>query len=209
MSGAGHNYLAALAADIRALHSGIRRNAEQVARDAIEAGNRLIEAKSLVQHGEWEAWLREHAAISPRTAQRYMRMARSGLKSDTLADLGLAAAADAVSIDAERIRIHARRAWANLMAAGLRLGEVKDEIGDDRLHQWAEAEFGWSAGDVEQHIAIARAEAAGDDVAPLLKLDGKPFCLRFVFDADELAALREAHPEMFDDDPPAEVTEDG
>jgi hypothetical protein len=92
MNGAGHNRLFALADDIRALHRAIGRNAEQVARDAIEAGQCLIEAKSLLQHGEWEAWLHDHATVSPRTARLYMQLARSGLESATVADLGLNAA---------------------------------------------------------------------------------------------------------------------
>jgi hypothetical protein len=43
VSGIGHNWLATVAADIRALHAGIRRNAEQAASDTIEAGKLLIE----------------------------------------------------------------------------------------------------------------------------------------------------------------------
>jgi DUF3102 family protein len=102
MSGSsGHNFIASLAADIRALHTGIRRNAEQIARDAIEAGKLLIEAKSLLQHGEWEPWLREHVAIAPRTARLYMRLARSGLEIGNVADLGLNAAARMIAGDRE------------------------------------------------------------------------------------------------------------
>ena len=101
MSGAGHNRLFALADDIRTLHRAIRRNAEQIARDALEAGRCLIEAKELLQHGQWETWLRDHVAIAPRTARAYMRLARSGLEIGTLADLGLAAATRLISSDSE------------------------------------------------------------------------------------------------------------
>ena len=92
MSAVGHNRLFALADDIRTLHRSISRNAEQIARDAVEAGKALIEAKSLLPHGEWEAWLADHVAISSRTARNYMRLARSGLDIGTVADLGLNAA---------------------------------------------------------------------------------------------------------------------
>jgi hypothetical protein len=69
----GHNWLAALPADVRVLHAGIRRNAEQVASDAIEARRLLIEAKQSLPHGHWEEWLRQNCDLSERTARRYMK----------------------------------------------------------------------------------------------------------------------------------------
>lgn len=100
MSGApavGDNRLAVLAEDIRALDAKVRRSAEQLAVDAIEAGNRLIEAKEMVPHGSWESWLASNTGVSARSAQRYMRLARSGLKSDTVSLLGLRAALDGIA----------------------------------------------------------------------------------------------------------------
>lgn len=97
MSDTGHNRLAALAADIRALDAQVRRNAEQVARDAIEAGHRLIEAKDMLVHGEWQQWLAENTGLSVRSAQRYMRLARLGVKSDTVSHLGLRGALDSIA----------------------------------------------------------------------------------------------------------------
>ena len=40
--------------------------------------------------------LRDHCGMSERSAQRYMQVSRSGLKTATVADLGIRAAADAV-----------------------------------------------------------------------------------------------------------------
>ena len=45
------------------------------------------------------AVVRENCAIPERTAQIYMRIANSGLKSATIADLGLAAAAKAIVLN--------------------------------------------------------------------------------------------------------------
>lgn len=42
----------------------------------VQIGNCLIEAKELVQHGEWEKWLAEEVAFSTSTATRYMKIAR-------------------------------------------------------------------------------------------------------------------------------------
>jgi hypothetical protein len=89
----GSNYLAALADDLRSLQAGIQRNAKQVASDAVEAGKKLIEAKTMLQHGQWETWLAANVTtISPRTARNYMRLARSGIEIGTIADLGINAA---------------------------------------------------------------------------------------------------------------------
>src|SRR5690348_3817462 len=115
---AGHNYLASLAADIRALHASVRRSAEQAARDAIEAGKLLIDAKRELPHGGWETWLRDHATISPRTARRHMRIAASGLEIGHVADLGITAAARGVSAEkimSARIRRHRRSMWDSLV----------------------------------------------------------------------------------------------
>ena len=48
------------------------------ARDALSharaAGELLIEAKSLLKHGEWGNWLAENVSFSESTAQNYMRL---------------------------------------------------------------------------------------------------------------------------------------
>ena len=92
MTAPGNNRLAVLAAEIKEADGRCRRSAEAAAAAAIEAGHRLIEAKALLRHGEWLPWLREHVAVSDRTAQNYMRLAGSGLEIRTVADLGIRAA---------------------------------------------------------------------------------------------------------------------
>lgn len=104
MSEIGDNRLTVLAADIRATHSAARAASETAAANAIDTGNSLIEAKGLVKHGQWRTWLQTHCELSERSAQRYMQLARSGLKSATVADLGIRGAAISVS----RIRPVAR-----------------------------------------------------------------------------------------------------
>jgi hypothetical protein len=90
------NRLTVLAAEIRKAHADVQDAAKTAAQRAIEAGHALIEAKELVQHGGWLPWLREHCALAERTAQLYMKIARSGLESATIADLGLQGAAEAI-----------------------------------------------------------------------------------------------------------------
>ncbi|MBZ9710493.1 DUF3102 domain-containing protein [Mesorhizobium sp. ESP7-2] len=54
---------------------------------AMDAGQMLVEAKAACAHGEWLPFL-DRAAIHERRARRLMQLARSGLNSDTVSDLG-------------------------------------------------------------------------------------------------------------------------
>jgi hypothetical protein len=92
MSELGHNRLAELAGLIKSAHSDALQAAKRTADRALEAGHLLLEAKVSVGHGRWSGWLQENIGFSERTAQRYMRLAKSGLKSATVADLGIRAA---------------------------------------------------------------------------------------------------------------------
>jgi hypothetical protein len=92
------NRLPILAAQIAAAHIGALDAAKTAAERAIEAGHALIEAKSLVKHGEWLPWLKGHCHISERSAQFYMKIAKLGLKSETVAFLGIKAAAEVITL---------------------------------------------------------------------------------------------------------------
>jgi hypothetical protein len=87
MSAPGDNRLPALAAEIRSAHEGVETAALAAAERALAAGTALIEAKGLVQHGEWLPFLAK-TGIHERMAQRYMTLAASGLNSDTVSLLG-------------------------------------------------------------------------------------------------------------------------
>lgn len=41
----------------------------------VEIGKRLLEAKEQLPHGQWEAWLEKSVEFTPRTAQRFMKIA--------------------------------------------------------------------------------------------------------------------------------------
>jgi hypothetical protein len=90
----GSNRLPVLASSINehlaAAEAATRRGLEH----AIAAGTLLIEAKELVDHGEWLPWLQANCRIGERQARTYMRLARNRhrLKSAVAADLTIAAA---------------------------------------------------------------------------------------------------------------------
>jgi hypothetical protein len=57
----------------------------------------LIEAKTLVKHGQWASWLHANVNMSERTARRYIQLARSGLKSVTVAEMGIRVALEHIA----------------------------------------------------------------------------------------------------------------
>jgi hypothetical protein len=92
----GDNRVPVLAEEIKRAHAGVYDAAKTAAERAIEAGRALLEAKSLVKHGEWLSWLKQHCELPERTAQFYMHIAKLGLDSATVVDLGLKGAAKAI-----------------------------------------------------------------------------------------------------------------
>jgi hypothetical protein len=179
--GVGHNWLATLAADIRALHAGIRRSAEQAARDTIEAGKLLIEAKAGLAHGEWESWLRQNCDLSARTARRYMAIARSGLKPAVVADLGLTAAATAMTqerLEIARLRRLGRGTWRNLLEIGRHFGAVRDTLDDEQFRAWAPEATGFVAAEALFLVEVAHVTDGGGDIAALLARDDVPKTIR-------------------------------
>ena len=81
------NRLPVLQADIQQAIESAHRAASVAAQHILDAGKALIEAKSLCGHGQWLPFLKV-AGIHERTAQRYMKLAASNLKSDTMSELG-------------------------------------------------------------------------------------------------------------------------
>ncbi len=53
-----------------------RANKTRVTRDVVAIGSRLFELQRYLGFGQWLAWLIEHLPYSPRTAQRYIALAR-------------------------------------------------------------------------------------------------------------------------------------
>jgi Protein of unknown function (DUF3102) len=104
------NSLADLAARIRAEHEATAIAMRRGVEHAMAAGTLLIEAKAQLDHGQWLPWLAEHCAMSERTAQLYMRLAKRRpeleAKAQCIADLTiqdaaklLAAAFEVIAVD--------------------------------------------------------------------------------------------------------------
>lgn len=65
-----------LTAAIRHEHEAASRAARSALGHALEAGRLLAEAKAVIPHGSWEAYLRDGCSIAPRTARLYLRLHR-------------------------------------------------------------------------------------------------------------------------------------
>ena len=74
--------------NIEAITSEILQLKQDAGSAIIGIGQRLIEAKSILSHGEWLPWLTERVEFSERTAQSFMRLAREWSNPQALADLG-------------------------------------------------------------------------------------------------------------------------
>ena len=77
-------YLQGVATDEYQRHK--RASAEAI-QAYLDCGAALVEAKAACGHGEWLPWL-VAAGVPERTAQRMMKLSASGLKSDTVTDMG-------------------------------------------------------------------------------------------------------------------------
>lgn len=64
-------------------------------------GQRLTEAKAVLDHGEWLPWLTERVEFSERSAQNFMRLAREWSNPQTLADLGASKALTLLALPEE------------------------------------------------------------------------------------------------------------
>jgi hypothetical protein len=88
--------LDAIASQLKKIHGEFLALAGRSLGMAKTVGDLLVEAKSLVEHGDWSAWLETNFPGSERSAQGYMRLASKWEQIDTksaeTADLTLDAA---------------------------------------------------------------------------------------------------------------------
>ena len=98
----------------------------------VRAAYVLLEAREIANHGEWLNLL-EHAGIPDRTAQNMLRMAKAGLKYETVSDLGgIRATRDFLTV-ADRARKNWRVALAACEAGSREYHEVVQAFPDGPL----------------------------------------------------------------------------
>ena len=138
---AGDNRLPVLADEINRAHKQARAAARTSLKHAMEAGERLLEAKATIGHGGWLEWLFSNVSFSQRTAQAYMRLASKKddlkLKSAATADLTIECAVQAIA-GPSRPALQPRmmmftepgETWAEIEA---RVGILSSERGRDTI----------------------------------------------------------------------------
>lgn len=86
------NEMTNVSARRREIELNIELHRDAAAGNLLEVGRWLCAAKDegVVPHGEWTAWVAEHAALGERTAQLWMQAARELPEGSTLAALGTA-----------------------------------------------------------------------------------------------------------------------
>jgi hypothetical protein len=99
------NSMADLAERVRQATTRGKAASVEAAEAYLEAGRLLIEAKGACGHGHWLPFL-ARAGVHERQARRMMQLARSGLKSDTVSDIGVKAVLEKIG-QSEALK----RAW--------------------------------------------------------------------------------------------------
>lgn len=76
---------------LETIENEIKDLKRKAAVNILEIGDRLIEAKELLNYGEWEPWLTNNVGFSARTARNIMKAARifKGEERQALADLDI------------------------------------------------------------------------------------------------------------------------
>lgn len=91
--------------DIETITAEIIQLKQDAGNAILGIGQRLIEAKSMLPHGEWLPWLTERVEYSERVAQKFMRLAREWSNPNTLSDLGASKALALLALPLEEREI--------------------------------------------------------------------------------------------------------
>lgn len=127
------NALDSLAERITAAHEAAEAGTANSVRHAVKAGKLLEEAKELLPHGDWSAWLERNFPASRRTAQVYMSLARDPAKAQRAA-LSIRAATEAKPREEQT---PASRAVASIRRAA----KDVDHLNEEKIWQPGETEL--------------------------------------------------------------------
>lgn len=139
-----HEIVTQISTRRREIELHIELNRDAAAGNLLEVGRWLNAAKDegLVPHGEWTAWVAEHAALGERTAQLWMQAARELPEGSSLSALGTAKLRSLMSLPAgereefaERIgadKLTSREVDAQVKAARAERDEALRLVGEQR-----------------------------------------------------------------------------
>ncbi len=87
--------------DIETITAEIIQLKQDAGNAILGIGQRLMEAKAMLPDGEWLLWLSDQVDFSPRTAQRFMRLAKEWTDATALSHLGATKALTLLALPAE------------------------------------------------------------------------------------------------------------
>lgn len=102
----------------------------QTAQNIIEVGKRLIAAKSLVAHGQWQAWLKNNFQLTYQTAAKFIQCAERFSNVATSRDLNRSQMIEMLSLpDAEETeKFIAEKAAEGKAVADMTIKQLREEI---------------------------------------------------------------------------------
>ena len=117
----------------------------QTAQNIIEVGKRLIQAKSLVQHGQWLNWLKNNFGLTVRTADRFIQCSERYANWTSMSNLNSTQMIQLLALpDAEETeKFIAQKAAEGKKVDEMTIRELRKEIADykktieqkDKAHQ--------------------------------------------------------------------------
>lgn len=145
----------------REIEVHIEAHRDAAAGNLLEVGRWLNAAKDegVVPHGEWTAWVAEHAALGERTAQLWMQAARELPEGSSLAALGTAKLRSLMSLPAGEREAFAEQIGADKLTSREVDAQVKAARAerDEALRLVGEQKKRMAEMDRERHEAIADA----------------------------------------------------
>ena len=145
--------------NIEAITSEILQLKNDAGNAILGIGQRLLEAKAILPHGEWLPWLTEQVEFSERQAQRFMKLAQEWANPTALSDLGATKALALLALPPEErqkflsenhIVDGEEKSVIDMTSRELEKA-VKER--DEALHQAAQA------GETQAREALAKAQA--------------------------------------------------
>lgn len=111
---------------------GLKKAGRRPARNLfnIEVGKRLIQAKSLVNHGHWQHWLELNFQLSQNTAGRFMQVAERFSNSATSQNLNRSQMIEMLSLPSaeETEKFITEKAAEGKKVAEMTIKELREEI---------------------------------------------------------------------------------
>lgn len=118
----------------------IKAHSQYVTASIVAIGQALIEAKELLQHGEWGAWLRDRVQFSQSTANNFMRVAREIPLQSSIAALPYTKALALLDVPADQREQFAEENNVSERSAAALRKAIKDRKDAEAARDAAQAE---------------------------------------------------------------------